>query len=286
MMKVSIITPLYKGNKYINRLIKNINSICVTVPSTTIEWILVNDYPQEKINLKHKEINNLIVKLINNNKNSGIHKSRVNGLKIATGKYVIFLDQDDALSNLSIKYFLANIGNADWVVGNGYYESPSKEKKKIFKSKYQMKTAIRFNTFFNTGSLIISPGLVMIKKVAIPNEWVKNIIKKNGADDWYLWVLLLAHKKKVNYFTNTIYIHKSTCKNVSNNTEAIIASSLEALQYFSKNGFASKNLQKVYKKRLCIIKDINVNQENKILVYSLHPIFLIRRIIYKVEGIL
>ena len=63
-MKISVITPIYKGQKYINRLISMMYSnymqfISKKFNDISVEYILVNDSPDKKINMdKHMDIFN------------------------------------------------------------------------------------------------------------------------------------------------------------------------------------------------------------------------------------
>ena len=93
--KISIIIPVYNTEKYVE---KSINSI-LNQSYKNIELIIINDGStdnSEKIikriirdnkNIKYKKI-----------KNSGVAHARNEGLRIATGKYVGFVDSDDFVS--------------------------------------------------------------------------------------------------------------------------------------------------------------------------------------------
>lgn len=93
--KISIIIPVYNTEKYVE---KSINSI-LNQSYKNIELIIINDGStdnSEKIikriirdnkNIKYKKI-----------KNSGVAHARNEGLRIATGRYVGFVDSDDFVS--------------------------------------------------------------------------------------------------------------------------------------------------------------------------------------------
>ena len=90
----------------------------------SLEFILINDSPWEKINDLNKYINysDINIKIFDNYQNLGIHRSRVNGIKQATGEYILMLDQDDFISDDYLKQQLLKIGDADICVCNGYKE--------------------------------------------------------------------------------------------------------------------------------------------------------------------
>ena len=94
--KVSVIVPVYKVEKYIE---KSIRSIC-DQQYENLEIILVNDgTPDNSIEIAKKvaeETNTDIVVL--NKKNGGLPSARNGGIKQATGKYICFIDSDDMIS--------------------------------------------------------------------------------------------------------------------------------------------------------------------------------------------
>ncbi len=101
---VSIIIPLYKGQCYLKNIIQMVTSnyfLCVNSYNLSLELILVNDYPDEKLNLEELiSIDPSIHVIVKEREtNGGIHAARIDGLELATGRYVSFLDQDDMISN-------------------------------------------------------------------------------------------------------------------------------------------------------------------------------------------
>lgn len=119
-MDVSVIIPIYKGNGYIESLLNKIEKN-YQESQKEIEVIFVNDYPDEEIIVGSQH--DFPIRIINNEMNQGIHQTRVNGLNKATGKYILFLDQDDEIADHCLKSQLAHIGNADVCIANGIMES-------------------------------------------------------------------------------------------------------------------------------------------------------------------
>ena len=87
-VNVSIITPVYKGNKYLIHLLKNIENAVKNVKQFYVEWVIVNDYPNEDIISLSTMLDNLSIKIINNDMNQGIQKSRINGFTKSRGEYI------------------------------------------------------------------------------------------------------------------------------------------------------------------------------------------------------
>lgn len=234
-MKVSIITPFYKGNKYINRYLKNVAN-AVKNSKNEVEIILVNDSPNYEIEYNEDLLKNLDFKIVNNATNQGIQKSRINGLNKAKGEYIIFLDQDDELTANSIDSQIESFNeDTDVVVGNGYEEQKDGKLSVIIKNKVFAKWTISPMVYYKSRNFIISPGMCMIKKTSIPNEWKEKNLSVNGADDYYLWLLLFKMNKRFVFNEDFIYVHKYTGENVSNNLENMHNSQLEMLQYLKEN---------------------------------------------------
>ena len=94
--KVSVIVPVYKVEKYIE---KSMRSICEQ-EYQNIEIILVNDgTPDSSVELAQNIATNYSITLsIVNKENGGLPSARNAGIKAATGKYICFIDSDDMIS--------------------------------------------------------------------------------------------------------------------------------------------------------------------------------------------
>jgi len=101
-MTVSIIIPIYQVEEYIERCITSV--MHQTYSHSSIECILVDDCGTDNsIMLAQKCIDNykgeMQFIIIHNEHNCGLSVSRNNGMKVATGDYIFFLDSDDYISD-------------------------------------------------------------------------------------------------------------------------------------------------------------------------------------------
>lgn len=96
MKKLSVIIPLYNSELFINQAIDSI--ICQK--RLDIEIIIVNDGSTDNSVQKLKKYDDKI--RIINIKNSGASVARNIGLKAASAKYVMFLDADDFLNDITV----------------------------------------------------------------------------------------------------------------------------------------------------------------------------------------
>ncbi len=245
-MKVSIITAYYQGREYLDDYIKMIRRNLKNMNADdSLEVILVNDCPSDKLSMadisstpKGVDDSGLTIRLLINKENMGIHASRVRGLKSSTGDYVIFLDQDDLLSKYAVKTFLEKAKDGgDVIVSNALLEqAPGNEHRylKWYRSKYHTAMIGNIDCYLDVGIQIISPGQCLIRKGAIPIAWTEYICKKNGADDYFLWLLMLSLGAEFKYVNKPLYLHKYTGDNLSADTRVTDDSTIEFAEYLKE----------------------------------------------------
>lgn len=238
-MKISIITPIYKGNKYLNSYLKNISKACENLDGIEVIWI--NDSPSIPLEYDSNLIKNFQLRIINNEKNLGIHKSRCVGIQEAKNDYILLLDQDDEITDISLKtqYDKIKKSNANMVIGNGFFEEQNK-KEKIYKNKYSQKFATKKLPNILARNFIISPGQCLIKKSSIPKYWLTNSLKANGADDYLLWLLMFNENAKIVCNYDIVYTHKYTGKNFSLDMDKMFKSQQELIQVLKNNDSYNK----------------------------------------------
>ena len=103
--KVSIIVPIYKVEKYLNRCIDSI----LNQTYKNIEVILVDDGSPDRCGAicdNYSKIDKRI-KVIHK-KNEGLAEARNAGIKIATGEYISFVDSDDFINKNMYKVLYEN----------------------------------------------------------------------------------------------------------------------------------------------------------------------------------
>lgn len=99
-IKVSLIIPVYNVENYIEKCLSSV----VNQTLQGIEIILVNDGSTDQsmdiVNIFENEHSNI---RIINKENGGLSSARNSGLKIATGKYIAFLDSDDYIDETMLE---------------------------------------------------------------------------------------------------------------------------------------------------------------------------------------
>ena len=127
MNKISVILPVFNGEKYIRKAIESV----LNQTFTNFELIIVNDgSTDDSLNIINEFRDNRI-KFINQ-VNQGPGASRNKALKIASGEYIMFLDSDDFFTSdaLEVAYGEITKFSADLTFfqminfdGERYYEN-------------------------------------------------------------------------------------------------------------------------------------------------------------------
>lgn len=237
-MLISVIVPFYYGNRYLKRLMESINEVTTEISHIAdIEVIIINDSPDEPIQFPIIAVRNTYV--YNNDKNCGIQQSRINGLEKANGEWVIFLDQDDELISDGFKTQIELSKNADVVVGNGFYHM-GLVNHMIYKNISVMNYLIQKDRFIEIRNLIPSPGECLIRKEAITTQWKDNVLQRNGADDWFLWLTLFSSGAIFKVNEKCVYRHNdSEGMNLSADLAKMRESSLEMAEILEKEEILS-----------------------------------------------
>ncbi|MCI8669762.1 MAG: glycosyltransferase family 2 protein [Lachnospiraceae bacterium] len=256
-MKISIITPIYEGNQYLNGYLKNISVAAeefINNRGNSVEVVLVNDSPWEVPEYDGSLIRGFQLKVIENSRNFGIHKSRINGYWESTGDYILFLDQDDLLTGPSLRALAKAIGRADIALGNGTFEK-KKVTEDIFANNFSQDFATKPFVYKWIRDFIVSPGQCLIKKSSIPEYWLNHPLKNNGTDDYFLWLLMFNAGAVMVSCREMVYIHRYTGVNYSLNDDKMFLSTREMLHLLRNDPeFSAKDLRlikrRIYYKRV------------------------------------
>lgn len=117
MKDISIIIPIYNCEEYLEECLNSV--VCQTYPKEKIDVVMINDGTKDnsaKICEKYAKKYNF--NFIDRKVNKGLSYTRNEGIKISSGKYIMFLDSDDVLASNAIQILLNNIreNDADMVI--------------------------------------------------------------------------------------------------------------------------------------------------------------------------
>lgn len=199
---VSVIIPTYNRFNYLLNTIKSVKNQTYK----NIEIIIVNDCSTQEEYYNYKFENCIVINLDKNSKERFGHASpggyqRSQGMKIASGTYIAFVDDDDYwLPNKLEKQINAMetsrclISCTDGFFGNGIYD---KTKKYMIYNKEKYQNIIK-NIFRRKGK-----GNLM--KDGFPIIWTKEFM---GIHNCCIASSVIIHRKimdKIGYFSNQLW---------------------------------------------------------------------------------
>ncbi|MEI0748343.1 glycosyltransferase family 2 protein [Brachyspira pulli] len=250
MIKVSVVLPIYNVEKYlpkcldsvINQTLKDIEIICVNDCSTDNCENIIKEYIKKDSRIK----------LINNEKNSGVGLSRNIGVNSSNAEYIAFIDSDDyiennyleELYNSAVKYDadIVFTNNLNIVRGNiikPYYHNRIHIWKKKLKNTWQEGIS-NFNV--NTPEKENTPEYPL---AIVWNKLIKkSFLQKNNinfcdyriAEDVDFLYRLFAHNPKKVYNNNAKYYYFQRTSSLMNDIQKSQEMPLTILDVF-KNIF-------------------------------------------------
>ena len=281
-MKVSIISPIYKGKKFIQPLIEQVET-CKKIAGddVEVELVLSNDYPEEPLEVYKSELITIVV--LNAECNGGIQVARIRGLECATGDYITFLDQDDILFPEYIKSQLESIGEADAVVCRCINEG-----KLSYNVSAPFEKMITREYMLTQGDPIVSTGSVLIRNDSIPVTWKENILKVSGADDYFLWICMLAEGCVFALNQKVLFEHVVNGMNTSLNTYRMFESEHEMFESIKRIAlFKGEELQMINSLEKAIyIRQLKLLDKFRLMFFSLNNILSMQESGVTLERIL
>lgn len=201
-MKISVVIPVYNGEKYIEKCLKSI----LGQTYKNIEVIIINDGSEDNSEIICKQMqekDNRII--IFSQKNSGTSIARKKGILNASGDYIMFSDQDDYYNNHKafeeiVKKILEYPEGKVSVLQYSNYKKfrffkvkNTCKKCEITKEEFQEKQ-VRDLLTSNTNETIITPTVWnKVYKSSIIKESVKKIDKQlKMTEDLYLNLMVFT----------------------------------------------------------------------------------------------
>lgn len=228
-MKVSVIIPIYKVERYIRRCADSL--LKQTIPD--VEFIFVNDCtPDNSIEILKETIQEYPnrqeqIKIIHHTENRGLPTARNTGLAVATGEYIYHCDSDDFIEKnaleemyLTAKDKDADIVWCDWYLSYGQSERYMKQPE--FPSASEALDAILCGKMkYNVWNKLVRRRLYTDNSVTFPDG--------HGMGEDMTMIHLFACAKKIAYMPQAFYHYvklneSAFCQSYSNRH-------LEDLQY-------------------------------------------------------
>lgn len=133
MEKVTLIVPVYNVEKYLRRCLDSL----LNQTYDNIEILCVNDCsPDNSQDILEEYEKAGRIKVIVNDENLGLGKSRERALNKSTGNYVMFIDSDDYIAADYVEKYINAMKHGDYdIVIGGYTRDIDGKKKTLCKTK-------------------------------------------------------------------------------------------------------------------------------------------------------
>lgn len=210
---ISVIMPVYNGEKYIKEAIESI----LNQTYKKFEFIIINDCSTDNTEAIIKSYDDPRIVYIKNENNLGVAASLNNGLKIAKGEFIARMDADDI--TVSERLYLqldfmnkhSDIGICGTNMGS-FIESPDNILNEINYSEYDEN--IKVNMLFRQ---VFSHPTVMIRTNILLDNNIKYNESYDKAEDYKLWYDILKVSKAHN-LQKLLYLYRLHNNQVTKNS--------------------------------------------------------------------
>ena len=199
---VTVIIPTYNRFKY---LLKTVESV-KTQTYNNIEIIVVNDCSTDEQYYNYKFENCTVIHLDKNSKTKFGHASpggyqRTQGMKIASGEYIAFLDDDDYWLPDKLEKQISAMEETKCLISctDGYYGAGlyDKTKKYIIYNKEKWHNCIR--------GIYNGKGKGELMKDGFPKIWTKEFVNVHNCSIASSVVIHRSLIEKIGYFGNGLW---------------------------------------------------------------------------------
>lgn len=201
---VSIIIPVYNGEKYIRDIVDNI----LQLKYSSYEIIFVNDGSKDGTSQVLEEVQAKIpsIKVIHQ-ENKGVCAARNEGLANASGEYICFLDVDDAIDYSYLNILIENMeaANVD-VAFCDMTPTPQEIDETNIPIKIYSRNEVLYDFLLRKFKIGVC-GMVVSKKVIDANKLEFMVGYKYGEDLHMAWKIFNSVEKCM-YIQLPLYVYK------------------------------------------------------------------------------
>ncbi len=232
MSSVSIIIP-YKNNieylfltlkSILNQTYKNFSIVIIYDDENKLDLIEIKKF------IKEKKINRKI-KIIENQKNIGVGRSRNIGIKYSKSKYIAFIDSDDLWNKNKLKFQIKFMLKEKIPISHTSYFLINENGEKI--SIRNAKKNLFFNDLIKSCDIGLSTVMVKTSFLKKNNLYFPSLSTK---EDYVLWLKLIKISKVIKGFNPTLTYYRKRKNSLSSNLIISLANGYKVYRYYLKSG--------------------------------------------------
>lgn len=232
-IRVSVIVPVYNVEEYIEKCIDSI----LSQTYNNYELILLNDGSTDRtfsILLKYES--NPCVTIVNK-KNTGQADTRYQGLLMASGDYIYFVDSDDFIESDTLEKLVKIVEERDADVVFGRYRLVD-EQYNILREQKKYSVDILSDTINIVRDAILvnnfkaSLWLKLIRKSILVESYVAEIRDIHLNEDIFLSILIALHCRNVSFIDDVIYNVLQRSNSITRNLKPELITENEKIFYY------------------------------------------------------
>lgn len=216
---ISVIVPMYKVERYIKVCIDSI----LAQTFQDFEIIIVDDASPDNCYELCKKLysSNEKIQIVRHSKNKGLSETRNTGIKNASGKYLFFLDSDDAIVPDAFEklHKTAEMTDADVIHASGRYQTQQDDDKPFDAQKFTLIWDKCEGEGFLTNDLVLRMNHYWMNSIVHPTAWLcackRKFLKDRNikfepfiSEDEFFNFHLLCVTKKYYIMHEALYIYR------------------------------------------------------------------------------
>ena len=234
-MLVSIIIPVYRSKKYIEKCVRSV----FDQTYKDLEIIIVEDCGKDgsidiikRVLIECPSVASK-VRFIYHDFNQGCAAARRDGMKEATGKYILQVDSDDYIAPTMVEKMVAKAqeDDADMVVCNYYYTYPNR---RTLVEIIRPNDNIEFASKVLQGYIHAGAWNKMMRRSILKEHDIYPVAGINMGDDMTILMLALFFMNKISYVDDALYFYNCGAAESLSRTIYPMINDIKLINLFSK----------------------------------------------------
>lgn len=251
---ISVVMAAYNAEKTIAHAIESV----LFQTYKNFEFIICDDASTDSTFSTIKEINDARIRIITNEKNMGAGEARDRAISYATGKWIAFIDADDAWHRQRLEILLTE-SKPGHIIFDNLIECVTSKNRLLGLSKVRSiycfgklmlsPTIIELSEFLREPRLIVKP---IFERELITKNHIRHSQHKFGEDTYFVLSIIKCGAKLL-YVPQPLYFYRLTIGAASTNPKKIELM-IDTLNAATKDWILSKSEQSSFNKKIRSLK--------------------------------